>query len=350
MGNKQSMVDDQKLYDSYLEDSSKLNNLSGKVVAITGTSPGSIGEYIAKVAAVKKAKVILLLNRESPRAKQSLEDIKAVASDETTVMAVPIDLLSFDAVKEAAAKVNEVASSNGGLDVLCCNAGIMAMDDERTSDGYNIEIQACHLSHALLTKECMRSLEQAASSRDEARVVFQTSSARFNNMGNSDLEARYFEKSEPMTLGGNGSTEPWKRYHQSKLGNAAFAMALHERLKEKGSKVKALSCEPGYATSHLQQTSKSMGGIMRVMNFMAIFGYAQSPADGSLPCSIASFGPQAESGDFFMPGKKRGMAGPPKKSISGNTAVVKNSEKETCSKANQKTIWEVTEKAFGDLL
>lgn len=66
MGGTQSTVTDRKLYDSYVNDS-KLSELSGKVVAISGTSPGSIGYYIAAAAAARNAKCILLLNRPSER-------------------------------------------------------------------------------------------------------------------------------------------------------------------------------------------------------------------------------------------------------------------------------------------
>ena len=64
MGSSQST--NQALYDSYVE--SEFKDLSGKVVAITGTSPGSIGFYLAKAAVAKNAKYVLLLNRESERA------------------------------------------------------------------------------------------------------------------------------------------------------------------------------------------------------------------------------------------------------------------------------------------
>lgn len=48
------------LYDSYVE--SKFEDLTGKVVAITGTTSGSIGYYLAKAAVAKNAKCVILLN------------------------------------------------------------------------------------------------------------------------------------------------------------------------------------------------------------------------------------------------------------------------------------------------
>ena len=62
----------------------------------------------------------------------------------------------FESVKTAAEKLNKLAQTYGGLDVLGCNAGIMAKDDIRTVDGYDIQMQASNqLSHYLLPKLCM---------------------------------------------------------------------------------------------------------------------------------------------------------------------------------------------------
>jgi len=317
--------------------------LSGKVVAITGTSPDSIGFHIAEAAVRKHAKYVLLLNRESTRSVKAEAAIKELAGDNTIVHTVPIDLLSFDAVKKAASQVNKIAKAEGGLDVLCCNAGIMAQNDERTVDGFNVEVQADHLSHSLLTHLCMSSLEQASKSRGDARVVYQSSSARFGD----PLEAKYFERSEPNTLGGAG-LKSWGRYHQAKLANAAFAMALHDSLVDQNSNVKAIGCEPGYATSNLASSSAQNGRMTNLsLNMLHLFGASQSPADGSLCASVACFGNDVDSGDFYTPGGRLGMTGAPKKTISKGTAVAKKGEKEATLEKNKKTIMSATIKALG---
>jgi len=268
----------QELFDSYIASDEKIGDLSGKVVAITGTTTGSLGYFVAKAAVAKNAKLVLLLNRQSDRSTKTEEDVKEGAPAGTTVKTVNIDLLSFDSVKQAAEEVNKIAAANGGLDVLCCNAGIMARMDERTQDGFDVQMQANQLSHYLLTKLCMSSLEDAASSRGEARAVFHSSSAR--KFG-PDLDPKHFEKCEPGTLGGDNASMcmqamnmkegPWTRYHQSKLANAAFAMALHDKLQEKGSKVKSLACEPGWSHSNLQLAAIENGGMSNTVRTYCCF-------------------------------------------------------------------------------
>ena len=55
-----------------------------------------------------------------------------------------------------------------GLNVLCNNAGVMALGDKATTDGYDLQMQTNHLSHFLLTKELWPLLEKKGA---DARVV-----------------------------------------------------------------------------------------------------------------------------------------------------------------------------------
>lgn len=272
--------------------------------------------------------------------------IKEGAGPGTTVLTITTDLLSFDSVRNAAAELNKIAQQNGGLDVLACNAGVMAMPDKRSSDGYDIQMQANQLSHYLLTKLCMESLESAAAARGEARVVYHSSSAR--NGLPSDLDPKFFQICDAGSLGGDDKmTAPWERYHQSKLANSAFAMALHDKLTEKGSKVKAFACDPGAAATNLQSSAENSGCLFSaMMSCAAPMGYVQSPADGCLSIGVCCFGPEANSGDLYMPSKKGGMTGPPKKSVSGGELVVKN-ESQTVSEVNKKLVLEECERVFG---
>ena len=52
------------------------------------------------------------------------------------------DLSKFDSVRSAAAKLTELTTPLGGIDVLANNAGIMLFDDIATPDGYDIQMQA----------------------------------------------------------------------------------------------------------------------------------------------------------------------------------------------------------------
>merc|ERR1711971_1380920 len=110
-------------------------------------------------------------------------------------------------VRAAAAKVNQFVAPRGGLDVLALNAGIMGQPDRRTSDGFDVTMQTDHMAHFLLAKLLMPSLQLAAKTRREARVVTHSSMARGTGTwteGGGPMEREYYLKSEAGSLGGDG--------------------------------------------------------------------------------------------------------------------------------------------------
>ena len=346
---------DRAMFDEYVTSDDKFADLTGKVVAITGTSAGSLGFHLAEIAIRKNARVLLLLNRDSSSSKKGQEGLNSIAAklkSSIQIQTIHCDMQDFATVKSAAKQVDALAQSNGGLDVLINNAGIMATRDTRTKDGFEMQMQTNQLSHFLLTSILYPSMELAATNRGEARLVTHSSSAR--QMTGKDLEEKYFCKCTPETLGGDdtwmiseallGREGPWTRYHMTKLSNSVFAMAMHEKLKLKGSKVKALSADPGLASSNLQVSSTNGDGLMSAWIAKLMMPVGQSAANGCLDAAMAAFGKEATSGDFYAP--KSGMKGPPVRTIIGGAEVKKGSETLTCSRVNQENVWKWCEAAL----
>ena len=342
---------DRKLFEEYVKNEDKFANLSFKVVAITGTSPGSLGFFVAEVAIRRGAKVLLLLNRNASKNKshQLLQQIgqeqQQQAQCSTVIDSVECDLQDLASVREAAQRVKLVAEEHKGLDVLVNNAGIMATPDVRTGDGFDTQMQTNHLSHFLLTALLFGCLRMASVTRGEARVVCHSSSARFGPGG--DLQQPYFQKCKPDTLGGDHSgllsesiwskQGPWTRYHMTKLSNAAFCMELHRRCQAEGLSVKAVGADPGIASSNLFE-----GGLLsqRIARFLV--GRGQSAENGSLEAAMAAFSPDAESGDFYAPHRR--SKGAPTKVIQRGDGKPK--ERLTLSEQNQENVWKWSEEAL----
>jgi len=311
-----------------------LPSLEDKTIAITGCTSGT-GLVIAQTSVDKGAANVLLLNRPSDRATKAEEDLKKSIPEgsKTNVETIPCDLQDFDSVKEAATIIK---SKFEAVDVLCNNAGVMALEDVPTKDGYDIQMQTNHLSHFLLTKELYPLLKKAKDLRGEARVVHHSSGARKHP--NTPLEAKYLEKNGG-NLGGNGSSmlfggARWQRYHQTKLANSVMTLALRDRFGDNG--IKAAVAAPGLAATNLQTTTAQKGGMG---SGMWIMRFSQSAEDGAMPLAAACFDPSTKNGDFWEPEGAGNMKGP---------AVKVEYDKLSSDESSRKMLWEKSEEACGE--
>jgi NAD(P)-dependent dehydrogenase (short-subunit alcohol dehydrogenase family) len=272
--------------------------LTGKTFVITGTTSGT-GKVAAKALAEKGARVFML-NRKSTRSEKSQQDI-STAFPTADISTIECDLQSFASVQRAADQLKE-ACPDSGIYALINNAGIMAMPDEATAEGFDTQMQTNHLSHFLLTRELYPLLEKGAEIHGEARIVNHSSVARLSV---KRLEAKYLEKNGG-NLGGNGSSmmfggARWVRYGQTKHANAAFTAALHAKLTQAGSKVKSLVAHPGFANTELQVTTSAFGGMASWTSMFTKY-VSQSEEDGTLGILSCAVLPEAKSGEFWGPG------------------------------------------------
>jgi NAD(P)-dependent dehydrogenase (short-subunit alcohol dehydrogenase family) len=213
----------------------------------------------------------------------------------------------------------------------------MALEDVATKDGYDIQMQTNHLSHFLLTKELYPLLQRAKELRGEARVVNHSSGAR--SAPATPVRAEYYEK-KGGTLGGNGAGlffngPRWERYHQTKLANTVFTLALKDRFGDSG--IRATCASPGLAATNLQVTTGQSGGMGRLTTFLTDLMY-QSAEDGAMPILRACFDPTAASGDMFEPSGRGALSGPAVKVEYGKLSLDPEA---------RKVLWEKSEEACG---
>jgi NAD(P)-dependent dehydrogenase (short-subunit alcohol dehydrogenase family) len=307
-----------------------LNNhgqdMSNKVVAITGTTSGT-GFYCARELA-KLGATVILLNRNSERAQSALDKLQA-AVPRATFDAVTCDLQNLASVNEA---IQTIKARYAVLDVLINNAGVMALKDQATADGYDVQMQTNVIAHFLLTKELFPLLKKSS----EGRIVNHSSMARLGG----PLKPEYFGKNGG-NLGGDeadseeeGARGPrWERYHQTKLANAVFTYALAKKLKAAGiSNVIPLLAHPGLSRTQLQVTTAADGGMDADSDFMK---QAQSAEDGATGIIRAAVDPEAKAGNFYGP-----------ESWTGYPDLI-NPEALLLDEANATVFWEGCEKAVG---
>ena len=302
-------------------------DMTNKVVAITGTTSGT--GFVCAREVAKKGATVILLNRKSERAQNSLQQLQEAVPN-ANFEAVDCDLQSFESVRNA---IETVKSKHEVLDVLVNNAGVMALKDGATADGYDVQMQTNVLSHFLITKELFPLLKKSP----EARIVNHSSMARLGG----PLVSDYFGQNGG-NLGGDGSEEEnasfqgprWERYHQTKLANATFTYGLKQKLAEANiSNVTPLLAHPGLAATNLQVTTASDGGMDQNSEFMQ---QAQSPEDGAAGIVRCVMDETAEAGNFYGPAS--GWNGYPD---------LLTPEEMLFEASNVNTNWEGCEKAVG---
>jgi NAD(P)-dependent dehydrogenase (short-subunit alcohol dehydrogenase family) len=267
-------------------------DMTNKVIAITGTTSGT--GFVCAREIGKKGGAVILLNRKSERSQDSLQQLQESVPN-GNFEAIDCDLQSFDSVRSA---VETIKSKYEKMDVLVNNAGVMALKDEATTDGYDVQMQTNVISHFLLTKELFPLLRKSV----EARIVNHSSMARLGG----PLVSDYYEQ-RGGNLGGDGTEEEnmsfqgprWDRYHQTKLANATFTYGLKKKLEEANiTNVLPLLAHPGLAATNLQVTTASDGGMDGNAEFM---NQAQSAEDGATGIIRAAMDPEAEPGNFYGP-------------------------------------------------
>ncbi|MEM7367734.1 MAG: SDR family NAD(P)-dependent oxidoreductase [Bacteroidota bacterium] len=267
-------------------------DMTNKVVAITGTTSGT--GFVCAREMAKKGATVILLNRQSERSKTSHDQLLA-SVPAGKFDPIECDLQSFASVKDAA---EVIKAKYEVVDVLVNNAGVMALKDRATADGYDVQMQTNVLSHFLITKELFPLLKKST----QARIVNHSSMARLGG----PLKMDYFEK-KGGNLGGDGTEEQnlrfqgprWERYHQTKLANATFTYGLKQKLAEENiNHVLPLLAHPGLAQTNLQVTTAATGGMDGNSEFMK---QAQSAEDGATGIIRACMDPAAESGSFYGP-------------------------------------------------
>ncbi|MGB8649070.1 MAG: oxidoreductase [Mycobacteriales bacterium] len=247
---------------------------SGRTALVTGANSG-LGFHTSLELARKGARVLMAC-RNPTKAEAALAKIRGEVPG-AAVELVSLDLASLDSVEQAA---EEVAGRLRALDLLVNNAGVMAVAEGRTADGFEMQLGTNHLGHFALTGRLLPLLLAA----DAPRVVTVSSGAHaIGRMHFEDLTAA------------NGYHR-WRRYGQSKLANLLFTSELHRRA---SGRLLAVAAHPGYAATHLQegQGQPLFEALMRVGNVVL----AQSDKQGAWPSLYAATMPDVRGDDFFGP-------------------------------------------------
>lgn len=254
----------------------KVPNLSGKTAIVTGANSG-LGFEISKVLASKGARVVMAC-RDEYKAKIAADEIRK-GNHNADVMVRSLDLANLASVEQFVAEFN---SAETKLHLLINNAGLMAIIESRTVDGFEMQFGVNHLGHFALTAMLMPTLLLTP----ESRIVSMSSSA--HRQGKMDFADLMYE-SRPYSR--------WGAYAQSKLANLLFILELNRQLGV-SSQTKALAAHPGVAKTKLGQNARGIIGFGFRVSAPLI---AHSALKGAMPALRAATDPRAKGGQYYGP-------------------------------------------------
>ena len=114
---------------------------------------------------------IYFTGRNAKGAQDLIQDVKSVAPS-VQLTFIRCDQLSLSSVEEAA---KAFLSKTSTLDVLICNAGVMATEAALTKEGYENQFGINHVAHALLVKLLLPTILKTGEQTGDARILFLTS-------------------------------------------------------------------------------------------------------------------------------------------------------------------------------
>ncbi|MFC8826013.1 oxidoreductase [Streptomyces sp. NPDC057137] len=263
-------------------------DLTGRTAIVTGANSG-LG--IATTAALARAGAhVVLAVRDPVRGQAAARTVRG------STEVLRLDLADLSSVREFA------GSWDGPVDLLINNAGVMAVPESRTKDGFETQLGTNHLGHFALTNLLLPHVT--------GRVVNVSSGAHRFSKGirfdNPNLDGEY---------------TPNRAYSQSKLANLLFTLELQRRLTDAGSPVRALAAHPGLAATNLQDHNASR--LVRVLIAIANRSVAQDSTAGSLPTLYAAT-QDLPGASYLGPDGLREMRGGP--TLVGRTTAASDPE------------------------
>jgi WW domain-containing oxidoreductase len=244
-------------------------DLHGKTILVTGSNSGLGLETIRVLA--KRGAHIIAAARTVAKAEEACKGLSSYTP-------VACELSEPDSVR---ACIKIVSALEKQLDVIICNAGIMALPKCEQKFGYELQFLTNHLGHFLLVTSLLDKLS------DTARVVVVSSDAH---------RRAPHEGIEFDNLSGERGYEPWRQYGQSKLANILFARELARKFA--GTAKTANTLHPGVISTnlgrHMNPVATAAFAIAKPLVLKSI------PEGAATQCYIATHPSLAKTtGEYF---------------------------------------------------
>jgi NAD(P)-dependent dehydrogenase (short-subunit alcohol dehydrogenase family) len=269
---------------------SDIPSQQGRTAVVTGT--GGLGFHDALALARAGANVIIA-GRNPSKGAAAISRIRRSVPG-ANLRFGELDLASLDSIEAFSERLR---SSQGGLDLLINNAGVMTPPTRQaTANGFELQLGTNYLGHFALTAQLLPLLRKG----NQARVVTLSSlaaRAAAIDFGNLHSERGY---------------KPMVAYGQSKLACLMFALELQRRSDAAGWGIQSIAAHPGISRTDLLPNGAGAWSAAGMARRFLWFLF-QPAAQGALPTLFAATSAQAEGGSYYGPdrlGEFRGYPAP----------------------------------------
>jgi NAD(P)-dependent dehydrogenase (short-subunit alcohol dehydrogenase family) len=246
-----------------IEDENLQGKLTGKTVVITGCS-GGIGVETVRALHATGATIFATARKEAVLLDVLREIEDSNPSNKAPLIPIIMDQESLDSVRKGANEI--LQKSNGKINILMCNAGVMATPEGKTQDGFETQFGVSHLSHFLLFSILEPALLAGSTAKFNSRIL------TVSSIGHQTYPVRlgdYNFQRKPY--------DPWLAYGQAKTANIWMANEIERRYGSRG--LHGLSLHPGGIDTGLHKYTKSQQSGKFVNPEVA--RYSKSPAQGA---------------------------------------------------------------------
>ena len=235
-------------------------DLSGQTILVTGCNSG-LGFETMRVLTRRGAKV---LGAARTREKAEL----AASSVEGEIIPLACELSDPDSV---AACAKEVLAMDLPIDVLICNAGIMALPKLEQKYGLEMQFLTNHMGHFVLVNRLLERVREAPA----GRVVMVSSLGHYTSVpGGINFD----------NLSGERSYTPFTFYGQSKLCNLLMSNELSKRLRDSNATSNAI--HPGIIMTPLM---RNIGNLRATLSGIVSWPVSRSVERGAATqCYVAT--------------------------------------------------------------
>jgi NAD(P)-dependent dehydrogenase (short-subunit alcohol dehydrogenase family) len=212
---------------------------------------------------------------------EKAEEVKQKSQSEN-IFIHQIDFSDFDSIKNL---VNEVKATHGKLDIVICNAAVVARKGVQTKSGLETMFMVNYLSKFWFIQQLLKNFNTKSSKIP--RIIFVTSESHRNA---KEFDTKNFGAFIPHGVG-----KTVELYGYYKLLLVTFARELSRRLNSEGTNYSVFALCPGPVNSNI---AREAPWLFKPLLRLVFFLFFRSPKKASEPVVFHAASAQQEGKTF----------------------------------------------------